>query len=233
MKRTIAAVLLGAAFIQPAFADDASKDLIIGAQRQAASETKTEKSDTGTQKTAHTPRATSGDSSKAFIIARAHDAAPKTTGSTEAVARTEKTAEVKKDTAGKTAKPASDLHALVAKAAAKHGVPVELASAVVMVESRFNPRATGSAGEIGLMQIKPATARGLGYTGSIQALYDPETNLEWGMRYLARAYELGGGTTCGTLLRYNAGHYATRMTSGAAAYCGRVKTALASADPTV
>ena len=80
---------------------------------------------------------------------------------------------------------------------------------------------TGSAGEIGLMQIKLETARGLGYTGSRQALYNPETNIQWGMKYLAGAHKLGNGTTCGTILRYNAGHGATRMNPVSANYCAR------------
>ncbi|ODN68979.1 hypothetical protein A6302_03703 [Methylobrevis pamukkalensis] len=47
-------------------------------------------------------------------------------------------------------------------------------------------------------------------------LYEPETNLHWGMTYLAGAYRLAGGDTCGAVLRYNAGHYAKRMTAGVA-----------------
>ncbi|WP_321502325.1 transglycosylase SLT domain-containing protein [Breoghania sp.] len=111
---------------------------------------------------------------------------------------------------------------LIASAARKHGVPVDLAKAVVRVESNFNARARGSAGEVGLMQIKPATARGIGYRGPIKALYDPATNLEWGMRYLAKAHELADGDTCGTILRYNAGHYARRMNPVSKRYCTRV-----------
>ncbi len=117
---------------------------------------------------------------------------------------------------------------LIRKAAKKHGVPLSIAQAVVQVESNFNPKARGSAGEVGLMQIKPATARGLGYRGSTQALYDPETNLEWGMRYLAGAHQRAGGDVCGTILRYNAGHYAKRMNPVSARYCKKVKTILAS-----
>ena len=86
---------------------------------------------------------------------------------------------------------------LIRKAAAKHGVPANIAKAVVEVESNFNPRARGRAGEVGLMQIKPATARGIGYRGSTKALYDPETNLEWGMKYLAGAHERANGDLCG------------------------------------
>ncbi|WP_298963884.1 transglycosylase SLT domain-containing protein [uncultured Roseibium sp.] len=117
---------------------------------------------------------------------------------------------------------------LIRKAAAKHGVPVKIAKAVVEVESNFNPRARGRAGEVGLMQIKPATARGIGYRGSTKALYDPATNLEWGMKYLAGAHQKAGGDLCGTILRYNAGHYAKRMNPVSRRYCSKVKRLIGS-----
>lgn len=117
---------------------------------------------------------------------------------------------------------------LIAAAAKRHGVPLELAHAVIRVESNYNARARGSHGEIGLMQIKPATARGLGFRGKASALYDPATNLEWGMRYLAGAQARAGGDTCGTILRYNAGHFATRMNARSRQYCGQVKQIIAS-----
>jgi hypothetical protein len=107
--------------------------------------------------------------------------------------------------------------------AKSYGVPVDLAHAVVRVESNFNPKARGSAGEIGLMQIKPATARMMGYRGSAKGLYDPETNIKFGMKYIAMAHELGGGTTCGTILKYNAGHGAKRMNPVSKRYCGKVQ----------
>ncbi len=119
------------------------------------------------------------------------------------------------------------LQKLVKETAKKHGVPVELAHAVVTVESNYNPRSRGRAGEVGLMQIKPATARGMGYRGSTQALYKPETNLEWGMKYLAEAHRRAGGDLCGTILRYNAGHYAKRMNPVSARYCKKVKRLIA------
>jgi soluble lytic murein transglycosylase-like protein len=121
------------------------------------------------------------------------------------------------------------LNALIAKYAAAEGVPVALAHAVIKVESNYRSNARGSAGEIGLMQIKPATARGMGFNGSAKALYDPATNLRWGMKYLGKAHQLGGGETCGTILRYNAGHGAKRMNKISAAYCGKVKRHLRSA----
>jgi soluble lytic murein transglycosylase-like protein len=111
---------------------------------------------------------------------------------------------------------------MIAKYANQNGVPVELATAVVQIESNFNPRMRGSAGEIGLMQVKPATARLMGYSGSTKGLYDPDTNIRIGMKYLAMAQQLGGGPTCNTILKYNAGHGATRMNPVSQRYCGKV-----------
>ncbi len=120
------------------------------------------------------------------------------------------------------------LRGRIAAHAKAAGLPAELAEAVVRHESRFNPKARGRHGEIGLMQIKPQTARALGYSGTAAGLYDVETNLKWGMAYLAGAYKLAGGDTCGTILRYNAGHGATRMNRTSRAYCSEVATYVAS-----
>ena len=116
--------------------------------------------------------------------------------------------------------------ALIARYAAEYGVPVQLAHAVVEKESGYNAKATGR-GTVGLMQIKPATARGIGYTGSTAGLYDPATNLRWGMKYLGTAYELGGGDICGTALRYQGGHRATRSTPMTQKYCAQLKAIMA------
>lgn len=112
---------------------------------------------------------------------------------------------------------------LIARYAAENGVPLQLAHAVVDLESGYNARATGR-GTVGLMQIKPATARGIGYRGSAAGLYDPDTNLKWGMRYLGEAYRLGGGETCATALRYQGGHRATRMSAASRSYCAKLKS---------
>jgi soluble lytic murein transglycosylase-like protein len=110
----------------------------------------------------------------------------------------------------------------VAQYASSNGVPVSLAHAVISIESNYRVNALGSAGEIGLMQIKPATARMMGYRGSTRGLYDPETNIRYGMKYLGLAHKLGGGATCRTILKYNAGHAASRMNPVSSAYCGKV-----------
>lgn len=115
----------------------------------------------------------------------------------------------------------------VSRYAATNGVPVSLAHAVIRVESNYRADARGSAGEVGLMQIKPATARMMGYRGSVKGLYDPETNIKYGMKYLGMAHKLGGGATCQTILKYNAGHAARRMNPVSSAYCGKVKRSLA------
>lgn len=122
----------------------------------------------------------------------------------------------------------SGVSAIVDREARANGIPVALARAVVRIESNWNAGVTGRAGEVGLMQIKHRTAQGLGYSGSRAALYDPATNVKWGMRYLAGAYRLAGGDTCGTVMRYQGGHAARRMTPAARAYCGKARTIMAS-----
>lgn len=116
---------------------------------------------------------------------------------------------------------------LIAAYAVANNVPLSLAHAVVRVESNYNPRMRGSAGEIGLMQVKLGTARQMGYRGTAKGLYEPETNIRYGMRYLGEARKLADGDLCGTILRYNAGHGATRMSKGPAAYCGKVRQMIA------
>lgn len=128
----------------------------------------------------------------------------------------------KKIAAGKAAATGS-YSSIIAKHATANGVPVNLAHAVIRIESNFRANARGRAGEVGLMQIKPSTARAMGYSGSIKGLYNPETNIKYGMKYLGQARKLGDGSVCGTILKYNAGHGAKRMNRVSAAYCSKVK----------
>lgn len=121
-----------------------------------------------------------------------------------------------------------DLAALIAAKAQEHGIPLALAHAVVRVESNYNPR-LASKGNLGLMQIKYGTARGLGFTGSVKELFEPATNLEWGMRYLAGAHKLAKGDVCHTILKYAGGHGASHMTHSTSSYCSKVKTYMAAA----
>ncbi len=115
---------------------------------------------------------------------------------------------------------------IIRRHARANGVPYGLARAVVQVESGFRASARGSVGEVGLMQLRTRTARGMGYRGSVRGLYKPETNIKYGMRYLGKAYRLGGRSTCGAILKYNAGHGARRMNPISRRYCGKVRRIL-------
>ena len=118
---------------------------------------------------------------------------------------------------------------LIETSAAENGIPSELAYAVVRVESHYNPTAIGG-GAYGLSQIKPATARGLGFSGPNSALYDPATNLRYGMKYLAGAWQKSGHDVCGTAMKYKGGHRTTRMSRAAAVYCANVKRHMAAIE---
>jgi hypothetical protein len=82
----------------------------------------------------------------------------------------------------------------------KYGVDPNLARAVLRHESGGNPKAVSSAGAIGLMQLMPGTARGLGVNPN-----DPKRNLEGGIKYLAQLSDKYNGDYTRTLAAYNAG----------------------------
>ena len=96
---------------------------------------------------------------------------------------------------------------LVTRHASANGVPVALVHRVIMRESRYNASAVGRGGAIGLMQIKLATARGLGYTGTAEGLRDPDTNLTYAVRYLAGAYRAANGDHTRAVAYYAGGYY--------------------------
>ena len=87
----------------------------------------------------------------------------------------------------------AEYDALVATHAKANGVPEALVHRVIVRESRYQPGLVGRGGTIGLMQIKLATARGLGYTGDAEGLRDPNTNLTYAVKYLAGAYRAANG----------------------------------------
>ncbi|WFU83317.1 lytic transglycosylase domain-containing protein [Bradyrhizobium sp. CIAT3101] len=95
---------------------------------------------------------------------------------------------------------------MVAMHARANGVPEALVHRVIMRESRYQPGLVGRGGAIGMMQIKLATARGLGYTGDAAGLRDPNTNLTYAVKYLAGAYHAANGDH-DRAVRYFAGGY--------------------------
>ncbi len=96
---------------------------------------------------------------------------------------------------------------LIAAHAAANGVPESLVHRVIVRESRYNAHLVGRCGCMGLMQIKLGTARSLGYEGTAQGLLDPETNLTYGVKYLAGAYRTAGGNADRAVAYYARGYY--------------------------
>ncbi len=101
----------------------------------------------------------------------------------------------------------SEYEALVATHAQANGVPPALVHRVILRESRYQPHLVGRCGCIGLMQIKLATARGLGYSGDAAGLRDPNTNLTYGVKYLAGAYRAAHGDHARAMHYYASGYY--------------------------
>jgi soluble lytic murein transglycosylase-like protein len=105
---------------------------------------------------------------------------------------------------------------MVARHAQANGVPVELVHRVIVRESRYRPGLVGRGGTIGMMQIKLATARGLGYTGTAEGLRDPETNLTYAVKYLAGAYRAANGDQNRAVSYYAGGYYYAAKRQGRA-----------------
>ncbi len=96
--------------------------------------------------------------------------------------------------------------ALVAAHAKANNLPEALVHRVIVRESGYRPHLV-SHGNIGLMQIKLGTARGLGYAGSAEGLRDPDTNLTWAVKYLAGAYRAANGDHRRAMRYYASGYY--------------------------
>ncbi|SDA81933.1 lytic transglycosylase domain-containing protein [Mesorhizobium qingshengii] len=99
-----------------------------------------------------------------------------------------------------------DVDRLIVKYAALYQVPADLVRHVVNRESTFNPKAYNN-GHWGLMQIKHATARGMGYDGPAKGLFDAETNLKYAVKYLRGAWLVAGGNAKRADWLYQTGYY--------------------------
>ena len=110
--------------------------------------------------------------------------------------------------------------------AAKAGLPFDLADALMAIESSYDPGRVGTVGEIGLMQVRPATAAMLGFKGSAAELARPEVNMHYGVAYLAGAWKQAGGDLCRALMKYRAGHGSEVITPLSATYCRRARAHL-------
>jgi soluble lytic murein transglycosylase-like protein len=96
---------------------------------------------------------------------------------------------------------------LVATHARANNVPEALVHRVIVRESKYQPDLVGRGGTIGLMQIKLPTARSLGYKGDAQGLRDPDTNLAYGIKYLAGAYRVANHDHDRAVHYYASGYY--------------------------
>jgi soluble lytic murein transglycosylase-like protein len=90
-------------------------------------------------------------------------------------------------------------------AALSEGIDPELAFRLVRLESEFNPRAKSPVGAIGLTQLMPSTAVQYRKGVTVQDLYDRDTNLRIGFKYLRNLMRLYGGNVELALVAYNRG----------------------------
>jgi soluble lytic murein transglycosylase-like protein len=109
---------------------------------------------------------------------------------------------------------AAEIDSAIEQAATKHGVDANLVRALVKVESNYNPNAVSNKGAMGLMQLMPRTASGL----SVSNPFDPQQNVDAGVRHLKQLLNNFGGDVRLSLAAYNAGEGAVKRNGGVPHY---------------
>src|SRR3990167_1462406 len=102
--------------------------------------------------------------------------------------------------------PKPTLVQMIKSEADRQGVPRMLAVAVAKIESNFNVGLKGNSGEYGVFQVMPQTARHMGFIGEISELYKPETNIHYGVKYLAIGWQQSRGDPKKTAMYFNEGY---------------------------
>ncbi len=95
--------------------------------------------------------------------------------------------------------------AMIKRSAPRYGVPTWFALRIAKIESGYNPRARGAAGEYGVFQLKCATARGIGFRGGCGALLNPSTNVQYGLKHLSIAVKMSRGNLRLAASKHNGG----------------------------
>ncbi len=95
--------------------------------------------------------------------------------------------------------------AIIKGSAPRYGVPTWFALRIAKVESNYNPRARGAAGEYGVFQLKCATAKGIGFRGDCSQLLNPHTNVQYGLKHLSMAVRLSRGNLRLAASKHNGG----------------------------
>ncbi|QAU48680.1 transglycosylase SLT domain-containing protein [Bradyrhizobium guangzhouense] len=128
--------------------------------------------------------------------------------------------------AGETATSRAEIRKIIEHETARTNLPADIVEAVVFVESGYNPAVVGSAGELGLMQLRLETAAALGFRGNAAELAEPDINIHYGVLHLSRAWRLAGGDLCRTLMKYRASRDEDETSPRSQVYCNRARNRL-------
>jgi soluble lytic murein transglycosylase-like protein len=107
-----------------------------------------------------------------------------------------------------------DLRAIINDASTRSHVDADFIASVIRAESAGNPKAVSSKGAQGLMQLMPQTAGTLGVRNS----FDPEENVDGGVRYLRDLLVKYNGDAAKALAAYNAGPHRVQQYGGVPPY---------------